>query len=298
MNELQEARGVIEGVDRQMAALFEQRMEAVRQVAAYKRDRGLPVLDEKQEEKVLERNCAYIGDEVIRQYYRKFMQDTMSVSRQYQERLLLGARVAYSGVEGAFAHMAAKKVFPGGRYVPFPSFDDAYLSVVEGECDYAVLPIENSYAEQAEENTAVAAEKAAALGDPSVAAIASEATAELYGLTILDHDINESKSNTTRFAVFARTRSDFAAAREDSSFILLFRVNNVAGALAESIEVIGKHGFNMKALRSRPMKDLSWSCFFYVEAEGDPGSPAGQEMLRELREHCDMLRVAGQYAGV
>ena len=47
MNELQEARDVIQGVDRQMAVLFEERMEAVRKVAAYKKERGIPVLDEK-----------------------------------------------------------------------------------------------------------------------------------------------------------------------------------------------------------------------------------------------------------
>ncbi|MBQ6377101.1 MAG: chorismate mutase [Lachnospiraceae bacterium] len=88
MNELQEARDVIQGVDRQMAVLFEERMEAVRKVAAYKKERGIPVLDEKQEEIVLTRNCEYIKDEVIRQYYRKFMQDTMKISRQYQERLI------------------------------------------------------------------------------------------------------------------------------------------------------------------------------------------------------------------
>ena len=88
MSELQEARDVIQSVDRQMAVLFEERMEAVRKVAAYKKERGIPVLDEKQEETVLTRNCEYIKDEVIRQYYRKFMQDTMKISRQYQERLI------------------------------------------------------------------------------------------------------------------------------------------------------------------------------------------------------------------
>ena len=88
MNELQEARDVIQGVDRQMAVLFEERMEAVRKVAAYKKERGIPVLDEKQEEIVLTRNCEYIKDEVIRQYYRKYMQATMEVSRQYQEWLI------------------------------------------------------------------------------------------------------------------------------------------------------------------------------------------------------------------
>ena len=146
-----------------------------------------------------------------------------------------------------------------------------------------------------EENTAVAAERVAEWEDKTKAAIANEATAELYGLTILDHDINESKNNTTRFAVFARTKNDISSGKEDSSFILLFRVNNVAGALAESLQVISKYGFNMRVLRSRPIKTTPWKYYFYAETEGDPSSREGKEMLRELREHCDMLRVVGQY---
>ncbi|MDO5131799.1 MAG: prephenate dehydratase domain-containing protein [Eubacteriales bacterium] len=358
MMDLQDARKIIQEADRQMAALFEKRMAAVREIAAYKKERGIPIRDIEQEKRVLERNSAYIGDDVLRQYYLRFMQDTMDVAKQYQERLIAGARVAYCGVEGAFAHVAARRIFPQGQPTAFSSFDAAYLSVVEGECDYAVLPIENSYAgevgqvldlmfhgslyvngvynlsvvhnllgvpgakpedirtvishpqalsqcrpyimqhrflEQSEENTAVAARRVAAMADPSVAAIAGEETAKLYGLQILDHDINESKDNTTRFAVFARTENRGISEREGSTFIMLFRVNNVAGALAQTLQVIGKHGFNMRVLRSRPIKTTSWKYYFYVEAEGSPETQKGRDMIRELRDHCDMLKIVGQY---
>ena len=55
-------------------------------------------------------------------------------------------RIAYSGVEGAFAQIAAGKIFPEGELVPCASFQEAYLAVDAGDCDHAVLPIENSYA--------------------------------------------------------------------------------------------------------------------------------------------------------
>lgn len=358
MKGIEQARKEIMEIDQQMAELFEKRMEAVRDVAMYKRERGLPVLDLDQEKRVLERNSMYIKDNILRQYYQTFMQDTMDVSKRYQERLITGAKVAFSGIQGAFAHIAALRIFPQGRLVPFDSFDSAYLSVVEGECDYAVLPIENSYAgevgqvidlmfhgslhvngvyqfsvvhnlmglpgaeisdirtvvshpqalsqcqpyirkhffkEETEVNTAVAASKVADLGDKSLAAIASAETAAIYGLEILDHDINESKNNTTRFAVFARTENEEQSLREGSTFIMMFRVNNVAGALSDSIQVISKYGFNMNVLRSRPIKTTPWKYYFYVEAEGDPSSENGQAMINELRDHCDMLKVAGQY---
>ncbi len=55
-------------------------------------------------------------------------------------------RIAYSGIEGAFAHMVARNMFPDEMHVPFGSFAEAYYAVASGDCDYAVLPVENSYA--------------------------------------------------------------------------------------------------------------------------------------------------------
>ena len=52
----------------------------------------------------------------------------------------------------------------------------------------------------------------------------------------------------------------------------------------------------MSALRSRPMKDLAWQYYFYVEAEGDETSAEGQKMLKELSKHCDKLKVVGHFA--
>ena len=52
----------------------------------------------------------------------------------------------------------------------------------------------------------------------------------------------------------------------------MFTVKQVAGALLKAINVISKFGFNMQALRSRPMKEPAWQYYFYVEAEGDDKS--------------------------
>jgi len=54
-------------------------------------------------------------------------------------------KIAYSGIPGAFAYISAKHIFPTEELVSFINFNEAYESVVEGECDYAVIPIDNSY---------------------------------------------------------------------------------------------------------------------------------------------------------
>ncbi len=356
--DLNEARERIRAVDEEMAALFVKRMEAVEAVAAYKRERGLPIEDLAQEARVIEGRSGLIGDEALRDCYVQFLQGTMDVSKRWQRRLMEGLRVAYCGVEGAFAHIAAKRIFPEGTHVPFSSFEAAYKAVEGGGCDLAVLPIENSYAGEVGQvvdlmfagklfvngvydlavmqnllgmpgtlisdvktvvshpqalsqcwpyiqkhgfairsavNTAVAAQEVASAGDKTTAAIASAETAALYGLELLDHDINESRDNTTRFAVFSRTESRPAEKQKGGAFLLLFTVKDEAGGLAKAVNIISAYNFNMRVLRSRPMKGLPWHYYFYVEAEGDDASENGQKMIAALRGACPMVRVVGRY---
>jgi len=359
MDKLQHARAQISQIDGQMAELFRQRMEAVKLVAEHKKEYGLPILDELREAELLAKNSLRIKDEDLREFYVLYLKNTMAVSRAYQEKLLSGMRVAYSGTEGAFAHIAAGRIFPGSQRLSYGDFKSAHDAVVSGECDCAVLPLENSYAGEVGQvidlsffgplyingvyelaisqnlmalpgtdrqqittvvshpqalnqcagflrqhglesiefsNTAAAAAYVAKQGRPDLAAIASAETAPLYGLEILEHNINASQSNTTRFGVFSRTENKSLGKRMGDHFILLFTVKNEAGSLARAIDVIGKYGFNMRTLRSRPMKDLLWEYYFYLEVEGDIRSTAGEEMLQNLGGFCDRLKVAGSFS--
>ena len=357
-DKLSEARLTINEIDREMAKLFERRMRAAEAVAEYKRERGMQIPDAAREAELIKRNSELISDKTLREYYVNFLGGLLDVSKSYQSRLMNGMRVAYSGTEGAFAHIAATKLFPEGEKVPYPDFYSAYTAVTEGACDVAVLPIENSYngevgqvtdlmfsgplyvndvtelavshdllalpgaklsdirevishsqalgqcagyirehgfSEREYVNTALAAKYVAESGDASLAAIASAEAAEIFGLTVLEKNINASRTNTTRFAIFSRAEEKHTGDEMGVHSILLFTVRNEAGALAKAIEIIGKHGFNMRSLRSRPMKELLWQYYFYVEAEGNIGTAEGELMMRELDEYCDRLRAVGTY---
>ncbi|MEE1054210.1 MAG: chorismate mutase, partial [Acutalibacteraceae bacterium] len=145
MTELEKARQTINEVDKQMAELFKTRMDAVKAVAEYKRTHGLQVTDNAREAEVIRRNSKMVEDETLKSYYVDFLQHNMDISKNYQHRILEGMRVAFSGVEGAFANIAANKVFPDAIAVPHPDFKSAYDSVVNGDCDAVILPIENSF---------------------------------------------------------------------------------------------------------------------------------------------------------
>lgn len=356
MKDISESRKCIEDIDRKMAALFSERMKCVKDIAAYKSSNGLPILDSGREKELLERNEQFIENADLKPYYRQFMQSVMHISKQYQHRLSEAMRIAYSGVEGAFAGIAAGRLFPDGELVSFRNFKEAYKAVSMGDCEVAVLPIENSnagevgpvmdlmyegdlyingiypfrisqnllgvagssvesirkvishpqaleqcadyitehdYVQIQAANTAIAAKQVADMNDTSVAAIASKQTAALYGLNLLDHDINDDIQNTTRFAVLSRNRNESITVDENTFVILMFSVKNEAGMLAKAIGVIGKHGFSMNVLRSRPLKSLAWQYYFYAEIEGRRNPDELRTMIDEMSGYCLSLKIIG-----
>ena len=145
MNLLENARERINKIDAEMAKLFAERMDAARDVAEYKKQNGMPIFDASREAQVIERNSALVEDDALRSFYVEFLKYNMKLSKEYQRQLQGGMKVAFCGVKGAFAETAALKIFPTSRVLPYPSFKEAYKSVENGECDVAVLPIENSF---------------------------------------------------------------------------------------------------------------------------------------------------------
>ncbi|MBQ1998299.1 MAG: chorismate mutase [Spirochaetales bacterium] len=355
-DKLKEAREIINRVDSQMVKLFTERMKAAEMVFEYKKKFGLPISDPKREETIVENNSALIDDNIIKAYYIDYIKNLMGISRAYQYRMQNGLKVAYSGVEGAFAHIAAGRIFPDSNRISYRDFKSAYDSVVKGETDIAVLPIENSYAGEVGQtidlifsgslfingiyeleihqnllgvpgatiddikkvtshpqalgqchdyiklrgfdveeanNTAISAKTVAEMNDKSLGAIASVETAQIYGLKVLESNINKSGENTTRFAVLSRVKADSPML---TSSVLMFTVKNEAGSLANAISIIGKYDYNMTALRSRPLKKHSWQYYFYIEIDGNTDTEEGQKMMADLNKVCDQLKIAGTFA--
>ena len=146
MDTLEQARQEIDAVDAQLAALFERRMRAVVQVAQYKKAHGLPIHDPAREEQVLQKAADRIEDPVLRPYYLDHVRNRMALARQYEALLLGQNRVAYQGVEGAFAHIALRELFPHAEAVSCPTWDEVFAKVAAGDAACGVVPFENSHA--------------------------------------------------------------------------------------------------------------------------------------------------------
>lgn len=63
----------------------------------------------------------------------------------------MNRKIVFQGVDGAYSHLACKKLFPSSKYIPAITFIEAMKSVENSEADFAVIPIENSSAGRVEE---------------------------------------------------------------------------------------------------------------------------------------------------
>ena len=165
--DLMELREQINEIDREMLDLFLRRMQVSSNVAEYKRQNGLPVLDAARERELLANIAGQAGED-LDEYAIVLYSTILSLSRSYQHKKLSPdskygaiienarettaklfpekARLACQGVEGAYSQIAASKMFKIPSILYFSSFDGVFAAIESGMCEYGVLPIENSTA--------------------------------------------------------------------------------------------------------------------------------------------------------
>lgn len=168
MDELKQYREEIDTIDRQLAELFQRRMDVVDNVGRYKVERNMPVLDAKREQEVLDKKAALARDEGMSADLAALFEQIMAISRRRQRKLVhesgeepgyerckraiaaartpvSNPRVAYQGVAGAYSEMACINFFGDeSKNIGLEQFEDVFEALKKGEADYAVLPIENS----------------------------------------------------------------------------------------------------------------------------------------------------------
>ncbi|MBF0623018.1 MAG: hypothetical protein HQL54_13950, partial [Magnetococcales bacterium] len=108
-------------------------------------------------------------------------------------------------------------------------------------------------------DTAGAAEELSHRKDQDIAAIASELCADLYGLTILERDIQDSESNTTRFLLISKEEHLPQLSEEECKTSLLFEVRNIPASLYKCLGGFATNGINLTRLESRPVLNKPWT---------------------------------------
>ncbi len=374
---LLEIRDRLDVIDKEITELYKKRMDLCTLVAETKIKSGKAVFDPARETEKLDTVSSYLESDFDKKAIRELYQQMMTISRRLQLGILsqhgkrydtgyekietrqkLGKKAVYQGVEGAYAHIAARQCFGNDADLSnVKTWKDAADMVKEGKADYAVLPIENSshgvvsdnfdllikYPELAiieevdlkvehalmsvegaeinglkavyshpqalgqcssffEEhseitpvatvNTAVAAKFVKECGDKSIAALASEESAELYGLRILQKSVNKEKTNTTRFIIIGREKTYTEEAKKIS---LCFETAHRPGALYNILGNFIFNDVNMTMISSRPIPEHPFEYRFFVDIEGRLDMPNVINALSGMGDQVTELSILGNY---
>ncbi|UMY15598.1 prephenate dehydratase [Methylobacterium organophilum] len=144
-------------------------------------------------------------------------------------------------------------------------------------------------------DTAGAAREVAEIGDPTRAALAPAMAAEVYGLEILERDVEDEAHNTTRFVVFSPEPGQVEAGGEPMVTSFVFHVRNLPAALYKALGGFATNGVNMTKLESYMVEGQFTATQFYAEVDGHPDEPALARALEELRYFSRELKIIGTY---
>ncbi len=159
--DLKQLRDGIDDIDSSILSLFMKRMELCKGVADYKKEHDMPVFQGGREQQVIDRIKELTGNKDLEKGTAALFTTIMDISKILQNRTILagapdyeftapdfaGARtVGCQGTSGANSEVAARSVFGDRSFTFYPSFEDVFRAVSDGEIDYGVLPVQNSTA--------------------------------------------------------------------------------------------------------------------------------------------------------
>ncbi len=124
------------------------------------------------------------------------------------------------------------------------------------------------------------------------AAIGSREAAHLYGMAVIEESIETNPRNFTRFVVIAK-KQDHQSIKKKSS--LVYSTGNKPGALFETLKIFAQNKVNLVKLESRPIHGKPWEYMFYADIEADAGDDRFENVLEQIREKTDFLKILGSY---
>ena len=372
---LKEIREKIDSIDDKLCKLYLDRIVEVIEVAKVKKNNSLNVEVSSREQEIIDRLCKEFGEDNRRDItfiysvimnYSKLKQREYLGSKEFASNIknesvlsksefFLKPTVACQGVSGSYSHIASGEMFVEPKIKFFKNFKDVITAVSSGECDFGVLPMENSTAGSVYEvydllndsglyinlaynlnishcllgiegskkedikkvyshaqalyqcknylenikaesftslNTAIAAETVLKLNDKSAAAIASKKASDIYGLTVLDENIQDNIHNQTRFIAISRKNiySD-----EDNRISLIVNLEHKKNSLFNFMSIISSYGLNIYKIESRPKKNSDYEYDFYFDIEGKLSDKNILNLLNDMRAYCLKITFLGGY---
>ena len=143
------------------------------------------------------------------------------------------------------------------------------------------------------ESTGEAAWRAAR--EPGVAGVGSILAAEAHGLNVLARNIQDARTNATRFIVLGRA---WAGRTGKDKTSVVFSVKDRPGVLRDALAAFAGEGINLTRIESRPSRKRAWTYVFFADFQGHPEEGRVARALQALEEHCPYVSLIGAYPEV
>lgn len=124
------------------------------------------------------------------------------------------------------------------------------------------------------------------------AAISNKKACDIYRLNIISEEIQDHHSNSTRFVVLAKTKTNATGCDKTS---IAFTVANSPGSLFEALKLFAERSINLTKIESRPMKTLLGEYLFLVDFEGHADDDLIKEALDKLSRNSTLFVFLGSY---
>lgn len=131
------------------------------------------------------------------------------------------------------------------------------------------------------------------IGDKSKAAICNAKVVELYGLEILESNIQDMDNNVTRFVVLSKQSHEITG--NDKTSIIFSIYEDRPGSLYNVLGIFQKNNINLTKIESRPSKKGLGRYLFFVDFNGHQNEEVIQNILNEIKENTYFLKVLGSY---
>lgn len=132
-------------------------------------------------------------------------------------------------------------------------------------------------------------------GDPSMAAIGTRISAELYGLDLLAEHITDHDNNYTRFIVIGKQKPELKPSKQSKTTILVTLPEDYPGALHQVLSAFAWRRINLSKIESRPTKKKLGNYYFYIDIEMSLDTVLLPAALQEIEAIGCQVRLMGSY---
>jgi chorismate mutase/prephenate dehydratase len=131
-----------------------------------------------------------------------------------------------------------------------------------------------------------------ACDDNESAAIGGQYAAEVYGLQLVQMNIEDQPNNTTRFLIIGDQKVPPSGQDKTS---LLLSTSNKPGALYHLLKPLVKNDLDMTRIESRPSRCVNWEYVFFLDVIGHEEDSRLRAALDALHIEAEQVRVLGSY---